>query len=181
MAVESAEFDFAKALEAVLFVVRRTPTPTYHKIAKVFYAADKAHLSRYGRLMLDDRYCAMRDGPVPSNIYDLLKFAAGRETEVHTKRMPALRRLADLPQSLQLHWGLTFTANRDGNTHVLSDSEVECLLESIKENGHKSWFTLRKESHDEAWEATGLNDPIALDDVVKTLPNAKAVQNHLSS
>jgi uncharacterized phage-associated protein len=37
------------------------------------YFADRKHLEKYGRFICGDSYVAMKHGPVPSEIYDILK------------------------------------------------------------------------------------------------------------
>ena len=49
----------------------------FHKLFKILYFAEQKHLLQYGRTITGDRYIAMKDGPVPSNIYDLLKTLRG--------------------------------------------------------------------------------------------------------
>jgi uncharacterized phage-associated protein len=38
---------------------------------KLLWLADRIHLNRYGRTILNDVYCALPHGPVPSNTMDL--------------------------------------------------------------------------------------------------------------
>src|SRR5437899_249948 len=70
-------FDPEKALQAILFVAHRIPEASFHQISKIIYFADKAHLQKYGRLICGDSYVAMKHGPVPSAIYDILKAVRG--------------------------------------------------------------------------------------------------------
>ncbi|OQY45782.1 MAG: hypothetical protein B6240_08350 [Desulfobacteraceae bacterium 4572_87] len=49
----------------------------FHKVFKILFFADQKHLSRYGRPVVGDYYVAMRHGPVPSRIYDILKSIRG--------------------------------------------------------------------------------------------------------
>src|SRR5258708_29401184 len=79
MAVVPIRFDPERALELVLYVANQLRYPTLHSVSKVVYFADREHLSRYGSLLSGDNYVAMRHGPVPSSIYNLLKAAAGRQ------------------------------------------------------------------------------------------------------
>src|SRR5258708_8229191 len=85
MAVVPIRFDPERALELVLYVANQLRYPTLHSVSKVVYFADREHLSRYGSLLSGDNYVAMRHGPVPSSIYNLLKAAAGR----HEPLIPA--------------------------------------------------------------------------------------------
>src|SRR5450759_3309300 len=46
---------------------------TRMKLFKLLYLADRAHLIKYARPILKDRYVNMDQGPVPSASYDLVK------------------------------------------------------------------------------------------------------------
>jgi uncharacterized phage-associated protein len=71
------EFDIEKGIESVLYIIENGAQPTFHHISKVMYFADKEHLEKYGRFICGDSYVAMKHGPVPSGIYDLLKSVRG--------------------------------------------------------------------------------------------------------
>jgi uncharacterized phage-associated protein len=44
-----------------------------YNVLKVIYFADKEYFKKMGHTLCEDRYVAMKNGPVPSGIYDLLK------------------------------------------------------------------------------------------------------------
>jgi uncharacterized phage-associated protein len=46
---------------------------TQYAIVKSIFLADRSHLNKYGRPVTFDNYVAMKDGPVPSLAYNLLK------------------------------------------------------------------------------------------------------------
>ncbi|WP_419900251.1 Panacea domain-containing protein [Roseomonas sp. USHLN139] len=66
-------------MEAVLHVLNRARKAnfrvTQYDVVKSLFLADVEHLTRYGRPITFDNYVAMKDGPVPSKTYDLLKEA----------------------------------------------------------------------------------------------------------
>ena len=59
----------------------------------------------------------------------------------------------------------------------LTDCPV--LRSHLSEYGHKSFGQLTDITHDSAWEATDENQPISLDSIVGTLPNAAEVIDYL--
>src|SRR5258706_11764751 len=77
MSTNKLKFEFRKekASEAIIYIARRIPDPTYHSISKLLYFADKTSLERYGRFIFGETYVAMKHGPVPSNVYDMMKEA----------------------------------------------------------------------------------------------------------
>src|SRR6266849_8116944 len=142
MAVVPIRFDPERALELVLYVANQLRYPTLHSVSKVVYFADREHLSRYGSLLSGDNYVAMRHGPVPSSIYNLLKAAAGRQEPLIPAEFYEL-----VGQSLKVEDRSRVQPLRQANLELLSASQRECLDASIKSNGR-----LTAKSHDAAWK-----------------------------
>ena len=174
MAVAPIRFDPDRALELVLYVAKRLRYPNLHSVSKVLYFADREHLSRYGSLLSGDNYVAMRHGPVPSAIYNLLKAAAGRQEPLIPAQFYEL-----VSQSLKVENRFRVLPLREPNVELLSASQRECLDESIKVNGKLSFERLTAKSHDAAWKSAGENDLIEVRAIAKTLPNAKQVLAYL--
>ncbi len=176
MAVTPIRFDPERALELVLYVAKRLRYPTLHSVSKMLYFADKEHLGRYGSLLSGDNYVAMRHGPVPSAIYNLLKAAAGRQEPLIPLQFYEL-----VDQSLRVENRSRVVALRDANPDLLSASQRECLDESIKAYGRLSFERLTVKSHDAAWKSADENDLIEVKAIAKTLPNAKQVLAYLEN
>jgi len=174
MAVAPIRFDPERALELVLYVANQLRYPTLHSVSKVLYFADKEHLSRYGSLLSGDNYVAMRHGPVPSAIYNLLKAAAGRQEPLIPAQFYEL-----VSQSLKVEDRRRVLPLREAKLGLLSSSQRECLDESIKVNGRLSFVRLTAKSHDAAWKTADENDLIEVKAIAKTLPNAKQVLAYL--
>ncbi len=163
-------FDQRKATEALLHVV--SSVHDKYKALKVLYFADLDHLSRYGRLICGDHYIAMKDGPVPSHSYDLIKVAAG---EGKTSDRAAL--LAARAFRVE---GNAVTGLRPANRDLLSQSDLECLDGAIETYGKQGFKALRDLSHrNPAYRQTAPNRPIPLEAIVETLPNGDALMEHL--
>lgn len=174
MPVAPIRFDPRRAVELVLYVANKLRHPTFHSVSKVMYFADREHLSRYGSLLTSDSYVAMRHGPVPSAIYDLLKAAAGRQDSFVPSLFSELTR-----NSLRVEGRYRVTPLREANIELLSLAQRECLDESIRANGRLSFQRLARKSHDAAWKSADENDLIDLRAIAKTLPNAKEVLDYL--
>lgn len=172
MPVHIKHFDRDKALEAILFIAKNLPNPTYHSISKMLYLSDKLHLQEYGRLICGDRYIAMEYGPVPSAIYRMMKVAAEEETiDVDWDEI--------IREALTVRHGREIVAKRDGDLDMLAESEIECIRQTIAEYGNKTFGELTDITHDKAWNATDDNQTIALEAIVATLPNAAEVAGYL--
>lgn len=168
-------WDKAKATETIVYLANRIDDPTKMKIFKLLYFADKLHMSRYGRFITGDTYVAMEHGPVPSRIYTITQeVERGKESAAFT--MPDNKRITPL---------------RQADLYELSQTEIECLDETLGRLGHLTASQLRARSHSSAWsKMTGdgamfNNDspsksvPIPLELIVEELPNAAEVRELL--
>ena len=133
--MSNSQFNRAKAIEAIVYLAQRITDPTYHSIAKLLYFADKTHLEKYGRLICGDTYYAMQYGPVPSNIYSLLRDASPDE----------------LDDIFIIQNGREVVAQRDANLDEMSESDVLCLDQAIAMYGDKPMWYRTQHSHDDAW------------------------------
>ncbi len=163
-------FDPEKALQAILFVAKKLPGATFHQISKIIYFADKAHLQKYGRLICGDTYVAMKHGPVPSGIYDILKSVRGDGSSEYTEQARG---------SLDVQNRYEVIPKTEPNIETFSQSDIECLTNSIKQCGHLSFNELTELSHDKAWENADENDIIDLEQIIATLPDGPALLEHL--
>lgn len=170
MSVTVQRFDPRKAIEAIVYIAGKSPAPGFHKISKIFYFADKLHLERYGAMISDDVYIAMENGPVPSRIYDFMKFAAGRS-------VPAVNAIAAIRDAISVN-NYTVKAKRNADCDYLSESELQCLDEIISSHGRKSFGQLTDESHDAAWNSVSEDSPIPVTEIIKTLPSSNELLNH---
>ena len=134
MATSEIAFDFdeTKAIETILYLAKRISRSGKYKICKMLYLADKASLERYGRFIFGESYSAMKEGATPSKAYDLLKeFAEGCTDDIRVD-------------------GNAVVALRDANLDYLSESDIECLDQTIAiydKNPQKMY----DDAHDGAW------------------------------
>lgn len=174
MAVHARLFNREKALEATLFIAQQLHAPTMHSVSKMLYLADKLHLQEYGRLICGERYIAMEYGPVPSAIYNMMKVSAGRGSVD-----PDVDEL--IMEAFAVVNGRNVHPKRSADTAVLSESEMECIRETIAQFGSKTFGQLTDITHDAAWESTDENQPIALAAMVQTLPNSAELAAYIES
>lgn len=174
MAIHVRLFDREKAIEATLFIANLLSNPTKHSISKMFYLADKLHLQEYGRLISGDRYIAMEYGPVPSAIYDMMKVSAGQY-----RIDPDVDEF--IQEAFSIQNGRRVVPNRTPEITFLSESEIECIQETVRQYGKKTFGELTDITHDNAWKATEENQPIALLNIASTLPNAAELIPYLEA
>lgn len=163
------QFDPEKAIELILYIASwlGKDCATFHTISKICYFSDLLHLERYGRLITFDGYVAMKHGPVPSRIYDLLKKDDFRGAKNHAEG------------AFELEDAYHIVPQRDARQEYLSVSELECLNQTLKKYGNMSFKRLSNASHKGAWKKVDTNDFISLDDMVAMLPNSAEVREHL--
>lgn len=163
-------FNINKAISSLLYVSKEIHN--LYNIMKVFYFADKLHLSKYGRLMFGETYIAMEKGHVPSTIYDIIKFVRGDGTKKFDN---------ELKEVIQVNKN-EVKANKQANLDFLSPSEIECLNEAMKEYGKLHYTSLLFKSHkDHAYKVTPLNQEITVEAIVDSLDNKKAVKEYLTN
>lgn len=163
-------FDPEKALNAILWIAKRIPSPTFHSISKLLYFADRLHLERYGRLISGDSYVAMKNGPVPSGAYDIMKAVRGDGTCAVE---------AEAQEALTVDGRYHVIPRRAANEAHFSESDLECLHETIQQYGSLSFKELTDLSHDAAWDSADENDIIELEQIIATLPDGASLLEHL--
>jgi uncharacterized phage-associated protein len=130
----SYQFDKNKALNALLYISQRIADKEgkadKYATLKILYFAEKKHLVDYGRLITDDRFAALKFGPVPSNSYDLLENDFVHFTQIDNCNVVPLT---------------------DPNLKKLSKSDIRCLEEAIEENKGLNFTKLKTKSHDKAY------------------------------
>ena len=129
----------------------------FHKLFKILYFADQKHLLRYGSLITDDNYIAMNNGPVPSMTYDILKALRG-DGLLETYK-------SEFEKFFKLLSKYEVESLISPDLEELSDSERDCLFESISENKDLEFRKLTDKSHDSAWSNADGNCEMNIQDI----------------
>lgn len=150
-----------KSLEVVKLILSNMKDGQcdFHKLFKILYFAERAHLSIYGKLITGDRFVAMKNGPVPSVIYDIFKFLRGDSIFISEIDYSSIIRVVGKQEILLI--------DHNVNLEILSESELECIVQSIQENKDLSFAALTAKSHDLAWNRAEQNDTISLYDIAE--------------
>jgi uncharacterized phage-associated protein len=106
----------------------------FHKTFKILYFADQKHLLEYGRPIIGDTYVKMTFGPVPSFIRNVVD-----------------GNIADYDNTVEVYNNHYIRPLREPNIDFLSETDLECLTDSIEENKGKTFSQLTTKSHDLAW------------------------------
>jgi uncharacterized phage-associated protein len=126
-----------KAANSLLFVVEKLEKiekADAHKIYKILYFADQKHLLKYARPIFGDTYLKMQYGPVPSFVKNIVDEDMQDWEEIVAK--------------YNRHFVKSL---KEADLDYLSESDIECLIESIEENKNLSFKELTEKSHDSAY------------------------------
>ena len=151
------KFDKEKAISTVLYIAEKLPQADLHKLSKILYFADQKHLVKYGSPIVGDFYIAMDNGPVPSQIYDMLKTVRGDSLFITNEYKKYFR-------VEQTYIVIPLTKP---DLDEFSESDIECIDEAILENKDLDFKALKKKSHGEAYNSAGLNSTISFEKIAK--------------
>ena len=135
--------DIDKTVESSLYILGKVPSCDMHMLYKILYFADSEHLAEYGRPITGDEYIAMKFGPVPSLLRNVINSVNNPN--------PWLKIDIDAKQYFDVV-SYFVGAKRACNTDILSESDIECLDKSIERLKSFSFDQRTRESHNFAWE-----------------------------
>ena len=164
-------FDENKTIQAILYIITKLKRKDLHKIFKILYFSDREHLSEYGRTITGDRYIAMNDGPVPSNLYDIFKSVRGDGYFKDNGKFGAY--FSVIGNDL-------IKANKEPELKKLSQTDISCIDHSLQLYGDMSWDEIREKSHDYAWRSTTINRPIQFEDIIRETGGDDEYVNYIS-
>lgn len=138
-------YDSKKLTELVLFILGKTGGVDFYHAFKILYFAEMKHLAKWGSGIVPDEFCALKYGPVPTQLYDAVK-------ELDRPRMTLSEELSEVIQFAGEDAPNVLLPKREANLKFLSKSEIEALEQSIEENKSLTLGQLMRKSHDEAWD-----------------------------
>lgn len=138
-------YDSKKLTELVLFILGKTGGVDFYHAFKILYFAEMKHLAKWGSGIVPDEFCALKYGPVPTQLYDAVK-------ELNNPRMALSEELSEVVQFAGEDAPNVLLPKREANLKFLSKSEIEALEQSIEENKSLTFGQLMRKSHDEAWD-----------------------------
>jgi uncharacterized phage-associated protein len=156
-----------RIVAAISFVIdegrKRHQSVTQYDIVKTLFLADRASLNKFGRPITFDNYMAMKDGPVPSTSYNLLKKDASTlrhykiKVRWHSKPAPEYGERA---QAFEI-------SPKDVETDALSPSDMEELAAALTVVKALGFSQVRRLTHEdaayvEAWDPEGIRNRYAM-------------------
>lgn len=147
-----------RIVNSILFVLteagQKGLAVTQYDIVKTVFLADRAHLNKYGRPITYDDYVAMKFGPVPSAVYDLLKNNPNRLQQFGLKEVPWSKRKApEISEYCFAYEKPQSSADQD----VLSESDLEELSAALTIVKSLGFQQIKKLTHEDrayidAWD-----------------------------
>jgi len=149
------KFDTKKAINVILFILKSLGGKADpFRLFAILYAADLKHLARFGSLILEDNYIAMKNGAVPFNTYSMyLQLCHNADDEGAPLNLKEYFYISE--QNL-----VVSIAHYDDN--YLNHSEATCLFEAIRESKNESFETLSKNTKSMAWREADKNGEISV-------------------
>lgn len=131
-----------KLVATMLYIARRVEDPTKWRIGKLVFLGDYVHLARYGRPVVGGRYCAMPNGPVPSEVLELMNnLVAGKVHPLFwTTNLEAAFTIKDGQYPL-------FVPKAEPDLNSLSASDIEVLEEVIQRYGRLNFWDMSNFVH----------------------------------
>lgn len=165
-------FKYDRAVNAILYSLAQLGGNTdMHKLCKILYFADQQHISRYGRSITGDTYIAMRFGPVPSCVDDILKALRGDSFFSNC--------VTDLNDKIAFENRYIVKGLADPDMDELSESDVECLDYAIGLCKDKSFAELTAFSHGLAWGNTKRDHAISVEDILREAGDSEAYVKYI--
>lgn len=138
-------YDSKKVTELVLFILGKTGGIDFYHVFKILYFAEMKHLAKWGCGILPDEFCALKYGPVPTQLYHAVKEFDHPQTILSKELSEAIQFAGEDAPNVLL-------PIREANLKFISKSEIEALEQSIEENKSLTFGQLMSKSHDGAWE-----------------------------
>lgn len=141
--------DVLKLKAAVLYIIGKRGAIDFIHLFKILYFAERKQYAEYGQHLVEDSFCALQNGPVPSFLYDAAKAVTGRAFNNHEY-------LDVLTSAIEPAGGecdYILRSKETADMDYLSEAEVEALDNSFDENIDKHFGQLSESSHDEAWHS----------------------------
>lgn len=135
--------EISKIKSVILYIMQSFPEGVdYIKLFKILYFAQQDHLVRYGKVLVNESFRAVKHGPVPTYTYKALQIAEGKQLEGD---------FTDFLKGIQVKNKKVYT-KLEPDMDYISGSNKNCLDISIKKYKDTDPFDLSDISHDTAWE-----------------------------
>ena len=158
MATISFIFDELKAAQAAAYILSlNNGSMNYMKLIKLLYFSDRLSLEKYHSTITTDSYFSMKFGPVPSGIYDCIKY--NESTDVWKSYIKKANQYSVRPAKKM----------NDADFDCLSIEDKEILSSVYNKYKNTDQFELSKISHTfPEWQNPGNSrSPISIESILQ--------------
>ena len=133
----------AKIRAVVLYIMQSfTQGVDYIKLFKILYFAQQDHLVKYGKVIVEDSFRALKHGPVPAYTYKALQIAEGK---------PLDGNFDEFLSDIEVRDKKVYTSAVPDMDYI-SGANKRCLDAAIAKYKDTDPYDLSDLSHDSAWE-----------------------------
>jgi len=138
-----SRIQISKIKAVILYIMRSFPEGVdYIKLFKILYFAQQEHLVKYGKVLVDESFRAVKHGPVPTYTYKALQIAEGK---------PLDGDFDDFLSGIEVRDKKVF-ATIAPDMDYISGADKKCLDAAIERCKDVSPYDLSDLSHDSAWK-----------------------------
>ena len=131
-----------KIKAVILYIMQSFPEGVdYIKLFKILYFAQRDHLARYGKVIVEDSFRALKHGPVPTYTYKGLQIAEGKSLEGDFK---------DFLENIKVREKKVFVTSMPDMDYI-SGADRRSLDKAIEKYKDIDPYDLSELSHDSAW------------------------------
>ena len=140
--------DILKIKAVLLYIIQNSNSDRHvYSIVKTAYYAQQFHFAKWALPIFKDKIAALKFGPVPSTIYDILKISRGDSSAVRFHKNDTLH-LASVAIGFKDE---SFIAKETPDMDFLSVSEIECLNAAISKVASMGFGEIANDTHGEEW------------------------------
>lgn len=141
-----------------------------HAALKSCYFADKSHLNEHRRPIFGATYRAMRFGPVPLEIYEMMKGEALWKAELNTEEFPW-----DLEG-----YRLRLVGNSEPELDVLAETDMDHLQNGFAASVAMDFNERTSATHGPDWQRADLGI-MRYEDMIEEGPKKEEIISHLQA
>lgn len=157
-------FNPAKALQAIHHMASADGALDLHTALKTIYFSDKSHLNAWQQPIFGATYKAMKYGPVPLEVYEMIKGESLWLSELG---------LTSMPWRLD-GYGIRAVSNGPACLDLLAESEREHFLAAFERSRRMTFTERTAATHGPDWQAANLGE-MRYEDMVDPGPDRAAV------
>lgn len=160
----SYRFSTEKAFAAIHWMVGHGNPVDLHEALKACYFADKSHINEFFQPIWGATYKAMKYGPVPLEIYEMMKGEGIWLWEVGAEEMPW--RLDG--------YRLSAKSNDKADMSAFSESEIEHLAAGFEKSTNMNFTSRTAATHGHDWQVAN-GGVMRYEDMIEDTPNRESI------